>query len=206
MPSGPTLPLSPVASLGPIVSPGLVTSPSFIMSPNPTTSPNPDSEDTADHQSPSPIHMDVDPIPTVTNPPSNAPPYAFDTAPETTLSPSLDPNLATDESRSDLHTGSLSLPDPGPLPLCDVPQQPCSLTTQAKLPVAFTQLLAAVVVEGTFDIKGIHGKFINKTTAWYWKDIRGGDKWISMLRSYIDLERMPKANGIHYFVCLSQRV
>ena len=164
------------------------------------------SGDTANHQPSSPDHdsMDVDPVHTVTNSSSNIPPHVPNTAPETTPSPPLDPDLVADESGTDLSTGGPSLPDPSPPSPRDVPQQPSSLATQAKLPSASTQLPAAV--KSTFDVKGVHGRFITKTTARYWKDVRGGKKWISMLQSYIDLERMPKANIIRDLACLLQPV
>lgn len=143
--------------------------------------------------------MDVDRVPAVTVLPLDNPPYVPDLATETTLSPPLDKDLITDEFGTDLNTDGSSLPDPNH-PSLNVPQQPNFLTTRVKPPTVFTQPPATVAMNITLDIKGVHGKFINKAAIRYWKDIPGGGKWISMLRSYVDLERMPQTNTVHDLV------
>lgn len=116
--------------------------------------------------------MDVDLVPAVATPPSNNPPFA--------------PIVISD-------VAPLSLSDPD---IATSPQQPESPIAQTESPEDPADFSGAVAVEGTFDIKGVHGSFINKTTVRYWKGIPGGEKWISMVRSYIDLERMIPTDAV----------
>lgn len=128
------------------------------MSPGPATSPglqSPDPEHSVDSQQldPDPDRMNVDPVPTATIPP-------------------LCNGLETD-----LDTSTSPLPGLSPPSSPVAPQQSNSVTTR----VVPTQLPLAVATKGTFDIKGIHGTFVNKTTVRYWKDIPGGEKWVAMV-------------------------
>ena len=118
-------------------------------------------------------------------------------------SPPSDPDFTTNEPEINPDTGCSPPLNPSPPSHHNTPQQPNSPTTQAEPPTAFTRLPAAVAVEGTFDIKGVHGKFINKTTARYWKGIPGGEKWICMVRSYINFERIVPTVAVRDSACTS---
>jgi hypothetical protein len=108
-----------------------------------------------------------------------------------------------DESGIDPTTNDLSPPAPNLPPSRDGPQQPLldSSADQAESPAAFIQLPAVVTVKGTFDIEGVHGDFISKTTVQYLEGIPGGAKWINMVRSYTDLERLPLINTVRGLPC-----
>ena len=108
-----------------------------------------------------------------------------------TLSPSHEPDLTIDEP--EINLSSSFLPDPTYLPPYNEPQQlpPRSSTTQAESDTILSRPPVTVTAESSFNIVGVHGDFITTALVQYWGGILGGEKWIKMVQSYLDLERMP---------------
>ena len=195
-----TVSLGPVAPLDHTVSLGPVAPLDHTMSLGPTTPPGP--------QSPDPNRMDMDPVPAVTAPASDSPLSIPDPTSEITLSPSLDLDIATryglgatpdTDNSSILDTNDLSVPDTSDSSVPDLdllPPRDASQQLSSDSLMIVSQLPVATAVEGTFDIKGVHGKFITAATIQFWENILGGEKWIKMVQSYLDLERMPPTKNV----------
>ena len=183
-------PPSIVSSPGITMSSSLVTSPAFDVSPGLAASPG--------TRSPDADRTNIVPIPTISSPTSDSSLSPHNVA-GVTPSPPLDTNI-TATSEMEIETSSDdSLPlDPGHLSPDNEPNQqpPDSLAVEGESLGALGQFPAVVAVETAFNIEGVHGTFISKATIKYWENILGGRKWIQMVQSYLDLERMPPTDSV----------
>ena len=99
--------------------------------------------------------------------------------------------------------GSSSGPPSAPLPAANSlhTTSPCS-ATPAKTPLAQPSLASAG--NNAFDLTGVCGDFISKSTREYWESVPGGEKWVAMVKSYLVLQTMPSSNRVstllHYIL------
>lgn len=133
---------------------------------------------------------------TATTPVAN-PSLVLDVAMGTMFLPAGVDAAITDALQPDLGDGISLLTDPGPPSPRNGPHQfSPDPPTQTESAAVSSQPSAAVPIKGAFNIKGVHGGFINKATVQYWNSIPGGEKWVNMVQAYIDLERMPPTNAV----------
>ena len=47
-----------------------------------------------------------------------------------------------------------------------------------------------------FDLTGVRGNFISEDTCTYWGSVPGGTEWVTLVRSYLELEAIPPTKGV----------
>ena len=107
-----------------------------------------------------------------------------------------------------LHDDPINDPAPTlPLPPIDDPAPtlpPLPVRSPAKSPIPSpsgtptprTPPLLACAGSGSFDPVNVHGDFISKDTCVYWESVPGGEKWFSLVKSYLELEALPPIKGV----------
>lgn len=188
----PGLNTSPSLNMSPSldVPPGLDTSPNLTISPSPDVSPGLAASPYQQYLNTD--WMNMGPIPAVTSPALGSPLSDSNMALETTPSQSYDLDLTIDDPGIGLSSSRSSPLDPTLSPRNGRQQPPPDpFAIQAESNTVLGQPPIAPAVEGAFDRDGVHGDFITAVTIKYWESILGGEKWIKMVQSYLNLKRMP---------------
>ena len=71
---------------------------------------------------------------------------------------------------------------------------PCPAMSASATPL--TQPLLASAGNGTFDLTGVCGDPISESTRGYWESVPGGEKWVAMVKSYLELQKMPPSSRV----------
>lgn len=119
----------------------------------------------------------------------------------------LPPGTETsNHSPTDINPGDASetsVPTPLPIPGNLSPALPPDLSPPTHLPqnaqplgITFTQPPLESAGNGTFNLTGVIGDYISESTRTFWESVPGGEKWVAMVKSYLELQTIPPSKGV----------
>ena len=78
-----------------------------------------------------------------------------------------------------------------------IPPRSSAPTPGAVLP----QPLLTCAGSGVFNLTGVFGDFISEGTRVYWESVPGGEKWVALVKNYLELEAIPPLKGVSSRLC-----